>query len=308
MLPLQVIAPVPSRAGPGARRADENIDRRSLTIFPKYSCRRNPSLQPESQLDWITDPQAWIALGTLTALEIVLGIDNIIFISILAARLPPERQAQARTVGLALALFGRVALLLSRSWIMRLTTPLFAVLGAEISGRDLILLLGGLFLLAKATHEIHSKLEGEEQHSTEGGGYASFRSVIFQILLLDLVFSLDSVITAVGMADHIQVMVAAVVIAILIMMVSAGAVSRFIEEHPTIKMLALSFLLMVGVALVAEGLEFHIPRGYIYFAMAFSVFVEMLNLRMRRLHRKPVQLKKPMPPGLSRSAPDRDGG
>ena len=173
-----------------------------------------------------------------------------------------------------------------------------AVLGAEISGRDLILLLGGLFLLAKATHEIHSKLEGEEHHSHEGGGYASFRSVIIQILLLDLVFSLDSVITAVGMADHIQVMVAAVIIAILIMMVSAAAVSRFIEEHPTIKMLALSFLLMVGVALVAEGLEFHIPRGYIYFAMAFSVFVEMLNLRMRRLNRAPVQLKNPMPPGL----------
>ena len=249
-------------------------------------------------MDWISDPQAWIALGTLTALEIVLGIDNIIFISILSSRLPPERQARARTVGLALALFGRVALLLSLSWIMRLTTPLFAVLGAEISGRDLILLLGGLFLLAKATHEIHSKLEGEEHHSHEGGGYASFRSVIIQILLLDLVFSLDSVITAVGMADHIQVMVAAVIIAILIMMVSAAAVSRFIEEHPTIKMLALSFLLMVGVALVAEGLEFHIPRGYIYFAMAFSVFVEMLNLRMRRLNRAPVQLKNPMPPGL----------
>jgi predicted tellurium resistance membrane protein TerC len=252
-------------------------------------------------LDWISDPQAWIALGTLTALEIVLGIDNIIFISILAGRLPVERQAQARTIGLSLALFGRVALLLSLSWIMRLTTPLFAVLGSEISGRDLILLLGGLFLLAKATHEIHSKLEGEEHNAEAGGGRASFRSVILQILVLDLVFSLDSVITAVGMADDIQVMVAAVVIAILIMMASAGAVSRFIEAHPTIKMLALSFLLMVGVALVAEGLEFHIPRGYIYFAMAFSVFVEMLNLRIRKVQHAPIKLKKPLPPGLATS-------
>ncbi len=248
-------------------------------------------------MDWITDPQAWIALGTLTALEIVLGIDNIIFISILSGRLPEHQQARARTIGLGLALFGRVVLLLSIAWIMRLTAPLFEVLNAEISGRDLILLLGGLFLLAKATHEIHSKLEGAE-HGEQGSaaGTATFGSVIFQILLLDIVFSLDSVITAVGMADHIPVMIAAVVIAILVMMASANAVSTFIEKHPTIKMLALSFLLMVGVALVAEGLEFHIPRGYIYFAMAFSVFVEMLNLKVRQ--REPLKLKQPLPPGL----------
>jgi len=247
-------------------------------------------------LDWISDPQAWVALATLTALEIVLGIDNIIFISILAGRLPKSQQARARTIGLALALFGRVALLLSLTWIMRLTAPLFSVLGAEISGRDLILVLGGLFLLAKATHEIHSKLEGEEHSEGSKRAVASFGNVIFQILLLDIVFSLDSVITAVGMADEIGVMITAVMIAIIIMMISANAVSSFIEKHPTIKMLALSFLLMVGVALIAEGLEFHIPRGYIYFAMAFSIFVEMLNLRLRKP--EPIVLKNPMPPGL----------
>ena len=247
-------------------------------------------------MDWISDPQAWVALATLTALEIVLGIDNIIFISILAGRLPRSQQARARTIGLALALFGRVALLLSLTWIMRLTAPLFSVFGAEISGRDLILVLGGLFLLAKATHEIHSKLEGEEHADGSKRVAASFGSVIVQILLLDLVFSLDSVITAVGMADQIGVMITAVMIAIIIMMISANAVSSFIEKHPTIKMLALSFLLMVGVALIAEGLEFHIPRGYIYFAMAFSIFVEMLNLRLRKP--EPIVLKNPMPPGL----------
>ena len=251
-------------------------------------------------MDWISDPQAWIALGTLTALEIVLGIDNIIFISILAGRLPASQQARARTIGLALALFGRVALLLSLTWIMRLTTPLFGILDAEISGRDLILILGGLFLLAKATHEIHAKLEGAEKDHGAARAVATFGSVIFQILLLDLVFSLDSVITAVGMADDIGVMIAAVMIAIIVMMISAGAVSTFIEKHPTIKMLALSFLLMVGVALVAEGLEFHIPRGYIYFAMAFSVLVELLNLKLRE--REPVKLKTPMPPGLGGSS------
>lgn len=230
--------------------------------------------------EWLADPNAWIALATLTALEVVLGIDNIIFISILSGRLPEHQQARARFIGLVLALVGRIALLLSLAWIMRLTEPVFSVFGAAISGRDIILLLGGLFLLAKSTHEIHNKIE----HT--GGAVpvvkaVTFQSVLVQIFLLDLVFSLDSVITAVGMVDLVPVMITAIVIAILFMMVSAGAVSRFIEEHPTVKMLALSFLLMVGVALIAEGLDFHIPRGYIYFAMAFSVFVEMLNLKIR---------------------------
>ncbi|NND72128.1 MAG: TerC family protein [Rhodothermales bacterium] len=249
-------------------------------------------------MDWISDPEIWIALITLTSLEIVLGIDNIVFISILSSKLPEHQQAKARTLGLALALIGRIVLLLSLTWIMKLTAPLFSLLSYEISGRDLILIGGGLFLLAKATHEIHSKLEGHE----DGRGptkAVTFRSVLFQILLLDIVFSLDSVITAVGMVDVIGVMVAAIVIAIVIMMISAKAVSTFIEGHPTVKMLALSFLLMVGVALIAEGLEFHIPRGYIYFAMAFSVFVEMLNLRLRRRERQPVALKNPLPPGLN---------
>lgn len=241
-------------------------------------------------MDWITDPQAWIALGTLTLLEIVLGVDNIIFISILAGKLPEEQQPRARTIGLGLALFGRVALLLAISWVMGLTRNLFTVLGQEISGRDLILVLGGLFLLAKATHEIHEKLEGATQGETPSK-VATMTSVIVQILILDLVFSLDSVITAVGMAEDVQVMIAAVVIAVLFMMFSAKAVSDFIAKHPTVKMLALSFLLMVGVALIGEALDLHIPRGYIYFAMGFSVFVEMLNLRLRKVPSKPVELK-----------------
>ncbi len=231
--------------------------------------------------DWLADPNAWIALATLTALEVVLGIDNIIFISILSGRLPAHQQARARFIGLVLALVGRIALLLSLAWIMRLTEPVFTVLGAAISGRDIILLLGGLFLLAKSTHEIHNKIE-HTTGSVPATKAATFQSVLVQIFLLDLVFSLDSVITAVGMVDIVPVMITAIVIAILFMMVSAGAVSRFIEKNPTIKMLALSFLLMVGVALIAEGLDFHIPRGYIYFAMAFSIFVEMLNLRIRK--------------------------
>ena len=230
--------------------------------------------------DWITDPNAWIAFGTLTALEIVLGVDNIIFISILSSRLPKDQQPRARFIGLALALIGRVGLLLSLAWIMRLTAPIFTVLEVAVSGRDIILITGGLFLLAKSTHEIHNKLEGEEGHASNGKA-VTFGSVLVQIFLLDLVFSLDSVITAVGMVEEIPVMIAAIVVAVLFMMVSAKAVSTFIEAHPTVKMLALSFLLMVGVALVAEGLDFHLPRGYIYFAMAFSVFVEMLNLKIR---------------------------
>lgn len=247
--------------------------------------------------DWIADPNAWVALGTLTALEIVLGVDNIIFISILASRLPAAQQAKARTLGLGAALFGRVALLLSLSWIMQLTSPWFSILSYDLSGRDLILIGGGLFLLAKSTREIHDKLEGEEEaHGSVVA--ASFGYVIMQILILDLVFSLDSVITAVGMVEEIPVMIAAVVIAIIFMMFSAGAVSRFIESHPTVKVLALSFLLMVGVALIAEGFEFHIPRGYIYFAMAFSILVEMLNLKMRERGAEPVKLRNSPPSGL----------
>ncbi len=233
-------------------------------------------------MEALLDPQAWIALATLTALEIVLGIDNIIFISILAAALPEAQQGRARALGLFLAMFLRVALLFSITWIMRLTSPLFAVFGNEISGRDLILIVGGLFLLAKSTHEIHKKLEG----AGEGGrkrAAATFSGVLVQIALLDIVFSLDSVITAVGMADRLWIMVTAVVLAVAFMMVSARGVSDFVERHPTVKMLALSFLLLIGVALIADGLDRHIPKGYIYFAMAFSVMVEMLNLRIRRV-------------------------
>jgi predicted tellurium resistance membrane protein TerC len=241
-------------------------------------------------VEWISDPQAWIALATLTLLEIVLGIDNIIFISILSGKLPESQQARARFLGLALALIGRVVLLLSLAWIMRLTAPLFTVIGQEISGRDLILLGGGLFLLAKSTHEIHDKLEGEDEEGRTSKA-STFRSVLIQILLLDLVFSLDSVITAVGMADRVGIMIAAIVIAIIFMMVSARAVSEFIHRHPTVKMLALSFLILVGVALIAEGFDLHIPRGYVYFSMAFSVFVEMLNIRLRRRPKPPIELR-----------------
>ena len=249
--------------------------------------------------DWIANPEAWVALGTLTALEIVLGIDNVVFISILAGRLPVAQQKKARTVGLALAMFGRIALLLAIGWVMSLTAVLFELpFGgdhlSEVTGRDLILLLGGAFLIYKSTHEIHNKLEGEGEHAAAGGKAATFGSVIFQILLLDLVFSLDSVITAVGMADDVGVMIVAVVIAIGIMIVSAGAISTFIEKHPTVKMLALSFLLMIGFVLVAEGFGQEIPKGYIYGAMAFSLLVETLNLRARR-KTPPVTLRGPGP-------------
>ena len=242
-------------------------------------------------MSWLTDPQAWIALVTLTVLEIVLGVDNIVFISILAGKLPREQQSRARRLGLGLAMFLRIGLLLSLAWIMRLTAPLFAVLGNEISGRDIILLAGGLFLLAKSTHEIHDKLEGETGAGTARAA-ASFRGVIVQILLLDIVFSLDSVITAVGMAQQVAVMVVAVVLAVAFMMLFADPIGEFVERHPTVKMLALSFLLLIGVALIADGLAFHIPKGYIYFAMAFSVFVEMLNLRLKRKS-PPVRLHQP---------------
>jgi predicted tellurium resistance membrane protein TerC len=240
-------------------------------------------------MDWIADPQIWIAFLTLTALELVLGIDNIIFISILSGKLPPAQQPRARFIGLTLALVMRVLLLLSLSWIIGLTAPLFNVFGQEISGRDLVLLVGGLFLIAKSTHEIHGSLEGAE---TEGAKkvYSTFTSVIIQIMLLDIVFSLDSVITAVGMVNNLWVMISAVVVAIIGMMVFAGPLGAFVERHPTIKMLALSFLLLIGTTLVAEGLEFHIPKGYIYFAMAFSVFVEILNIQLRK-RSKPVHLR-----------------
>ena len=241
-------------------------------------------------MEWITEPQAWIAFLTLTALELVLGIDNVIFISILAGKLPPDQRKKARTLGLALAMITRVLLLLSLSWIIRLTAPLFTVLSQEISGRDMILIVGGLFLLGKSTFEIHGKLEGEEGHASARVG-PSFTSVIIQILLLDIVFSLDSVITAVGMVDNVAIMISAVVIAIIFMMAFAGPISGFVERHPTVKMLALSFLLLIGVTLIVEGFDHHIPKGYIYFAMAFSVFVEMLNLRLRKS--KPVKLHEP---------------
>lgn len=242
-------------------------------------------------MDWLTDPQIWIALVTLTSLEIVLGIDNIIFISILASKLPTDQQNKARQVGLGLAMLTRIALLFSLSWIIGLTAPFFSIFGQEISGRDLILLLGGLFLLGKATYEIHERLEGEEGHASAKVA-ASFSSVIIQILLLDIVFSLDSVITAVGMVEELWVMIAAVVVAVVIMLWAAGPVSDFVNRHPTVKMLALSFLLLIGFSLVVEGLHQHIPKGYIYFAMGFSVFVEMLNLRLRHKS-EPVKLHEP---------------
>ena len=239
-------------------------------------------------MDWLTDPQIWIALATLTFLEIVLGVDNIIFISILSGKLPAEQQPRARRIGLLGAMVTRVLLLFSLAWIIRLTQPWFTVLGQEISGRDLILILGGLFLIGKSTYEIHDKLEGEEGHASKRVA-ASFASVIVQIMLLDIVFSLDSVITAVGMVDELWVMIAAVMVAVGIMMVSAEPISAFVHRHPTVKMLALSFLLLIGLSLMLEGFDQHIPKGYIYFAMGFSVFVEMINLRLRKAN-KPVQL------------------
>jgi predicted tellurium resistance membrane protein TerC len=255
-------------------------------------------------MNWLTDPQIWIALLTLTALEVVLGIDNVVFISILAGKLPVDQQERARRVGLGLAMVTRILLLLAIAWVIRLTAPLFEVLGHEISGRDIILITGGLFLIAKSTHEIHQKLEGEEGHSSRRIP-PSFTSVIIQILLLDVVFSLDSVITAVGMVDEVAIMIAAVVIAIGFMMAFAGTVSRFVERHPTVKMLALSFLLLIGVMLIAEGLDQHISKGYIYFAMGFSIFVEMLNLRLRRAAPKPVHFHEPyvQEPGAAGAMP-----
>jgi predicted tellurium resistance membrane protein TerC len=242
-------------------------------------------------LDELLTPEAGIALLTLTALEIVLGIDNVVFISILAGKLPESQRGRARTIGLALAMFTRILLLLTLSWIIGLEEALFTVFDEEISGRDLILLAGGLFLLGKSTFEIHERLEGHSPHKAAPAAPA-FASVIFQIILLDIVFSLDSVITAVGTVDEVEIMIAAVVIAVAVMLVAAAPVSDFVEKHPTVKMLALSFLLLIGMSLVAESLDQHIPKGYIYFAMAFSVFVEMLNLRVRGRAPEPVHLKQ----------------
>jgi predicted tellurium resistance membrane protein TerC len=232
-------------------------------------------------MESLADPQIWIALGTLTFLEIVLGVDNVIFISILSGKLPASQQPRARRLGLLGAMITRILLLFSLAWIIRLTEPWFTIVGQEISGRDLILILGGLFLIGKSTYEIHDKLEGEEGHASKKVP-ATFASVIVQIMLLDIVFSLDSVITAVGMVDVLWVMIAAVIIAVVIMMMSAEPISAFVHKHPTVKMLALSFLLLIGLSLLLEGFDHHIPKGYIYFAMGFSVFVEMINLRIRR--------------------------
>ncbi len=243
-------------------------------------------------MDFLLNPEILIALLTLTTLEIVLGIDNLVFISILASKLPAKEQARASRLGLGLAMGTRILLLLSIAWISRLTAPLFVVMEQAISGRDIILLVGGLFLIGKSTFEIHDKLEGQEGHSDPKVKRVTFGSVIFQIMLLDIVFSLDSVITAVGMVDEVWVMVAAIIIAVGVMALSVGAISNFVNDHPTVKMLALSFLLLIGFSLVVEGLHQHIPKGYIYFAMGFSVFVEFLNLRLRPQARKPVHLKR----------------
>lgn len=242
-------------------------------------------------MHWLIDPQVWIALVTLTVLEIVLGVDNIIFIAILAGKLPESQRDKARRLGLALAMLTRIGLLLSLTWIMRLTTTLFTAFEHAVSGRDLILLVGGLFLIAKSTFEIHEKLEGTEGHSSAKAA-ATFRGVIIQIMFLDIIFSLDSVITAVGMAQQVGVMIAAVVIAVMFMMWWSRAIGEFVERHPTIKMLALSFLILIGVNLVADGLGQHIPKGYTYFAMAFSVMVEMINIKMRSRTEKPLHLRE----------------
>lgn len=244
-------------------------------------------------MEWIASPEAWMALATLTLLEIVLGIDNIIFISILVGRLPEHQRARARFIGLGLAMVMRILLLLSLAWVMGLTADLFELAGYSISGRDLILIGGGLFLLAKSSLEIHHSLEGDDG-GQEAKVHPSFMSVLVQIAIIDMVFSLDSVITAVGLAEHIPVMVIAIVISVLVMMAAATAISEFVDRHPSIKMLALSFLILIGMALVGEGLDMHIPKGYIYFAMAFSVCVELLNIRVRSKEAVPLKLRKPL--------------
>ena len=245
--------------------------------------------------EWVANPEAWIALATLTALEIVLGIDNIIFISIVVGRLPEERRNSARIIGLALAMITRIMLLLSLAWMMRLTNPLFTILNQEISGRDIIMILGGLFLLWKSTQEIWESLEGAEEPEAQASMFSKYWMILGQIAIIDIIFSLDSVITAVGMADDVPVMVIAIVIAVGVMMVAAKSIGEFVDAHPSIKMLALSFLILVGVVLIGDGLDMHVPKGYIYFAMGFSVMVEMLNIRVRRKQIDPVVLRNPKP-------------
>ncbi len=245
--------------------------------------------------EWLSSPEAWIALATLTSLEIVLGIDNIIFISILVGRLPEKQRDLARTLGLSLAMIARLVLLFSISWVMSLTEPWFTLMDRSFSGRDLILIGGGLFLLAKSTHEIHNSLEGVSQEDTKGSvAAASFGSVLVQIGVLDIIFSLDSVITAVGLSDQIAVMSIAIILSVVVMLFAAKSIGEFVDEHPTIKILALSFLIMVGMTLMVEGFGIHVPKGYIYFAMAFSVTVEMINLRMRKNQTEAIQLRKPI--------------
>lgn len=265
-----------------------------------------------SLLDLLTDPNAWLAFATLAALEIVLGIDNLIFISILAGKLPPEQQARARQMGIAVALISRLALLFTLAWIMKLVTPLFTVAGNEISGKDLVLLIGGLFLIYKATMEIHEKLEGHEAPASVGtAGSAAFGAVILQIMVIDVVFSLDSIITAVGMVDHLAIMVAAILASVVFMLLFASAVHGFVNRHPTIKMLALAFLLVIGLALIADGLDFHIPKGYIYSAMAFAIAVELLNIRLRgrgqpvHLHGSPQLAPEPRCPQCGQVLPPK---
>ena len=253
-------------------------------------------------MDLLTSPEAWIALATLTTLEIVLGIDNIIFISVLADRLPPQQRPKARQLGLALAMLTRILLLFSITLIMRLTEPLFAFFGHSVSGRDLILIIGGLFLLTKSTREIHDKMEGEGDEVAGAAKATTFGGVLIQIAILDMVFSLDSVITAVGMADDLAVMVTAVILAVGVMMISARPVGNFVSDHPTVKMLALSFLLLIGTSLIAEGAGFHIPKGYIYFAMGFSVFVESLNLKAQGAHSTRDRIG--VPPPVTEGPPD----
>ena len=247
-------------------------------------------------MELLTNPQTWIAFATLTLLELVLGIDNIIFISILVDKLPKEKREFARRIGLFMAMFMRIGLLLVLAWIVGLVAPLFSVFGKDISGRDLILILGGMFLIWKSTAEIHQSMEGEEEHGSSAVK-ATFAAVILQIMVIDLVFSLDSIITAVGMVDDVRVMIAAVIASVGLMMLFAGPIGRFVSDHPTIKMLALSFLVVVGVVLVAEGFDHHVPKGYVYFAMAFSLGVEVLNIRMRKRSAKPVKLHAPHIPG-----------
>ena len=242
-------------------------------------------------LELLTQPEAWLAFLTLTALELVLGIDNVIFISILVDKLPVQQRDLARRIGLFLAMFMRIGLLLVLSWIVGLTAPLFIVLAQEISGRDLILIVGGMFLIWKSTKEVHQLLEGEEGEASSRVG-ATFNAVIFQIILIDIVFSLDSIITAVGMVDEVEIMIAAVVVSVGLMMLFASSIGRFVSAHPTIKMLALSFLFMIGTLLIADGFGRHVPKGYVYFAMAFSVAVEMLNIRMRKRRSAPVDLRE----------------